>query len=117
MNQDKHCDCPLCGQSFTPADGMTAGEHLARGVLRAYAEMQGKSDDYDNNIPCPRCGEDSMAGNVLRNALSRHFDIHVCDACGNKEAVLVSEGKADPLDAWWAVAEILKRTTPQGVQE
>jgi predicted RNA-binding Zn-ribbon protein involved in translation (DUF1610 family) len=97
--------CPLCSQAFTPADGMTADEHLARGILRTYAEMQGK----ENTLPCPRCGENSMDTNVLRNALSRHFDIHICDACGNMEAVLLSEGKSIPLESWWAVGELLKR--------
>jgi predicted RNA-binding Zn-ribbon protein involved in translation (DUF1610 family) len=71
--------------------------------------MQGKSDDYDNSLPCPRCGESSMSGNVLRNALSRQFDIYICDDCGNREAVEASEGKPMPIESWWAVAEILKR--------
>ena len=108
MNQEKHCDCPLCGQALAPADGVTVGEHLARGILSTYAGMQGKSDDDANTLPCPRCGECSMSPNVLRNALSRHFDIYICDICGNLEAVLVSEGKSVPLESWWAVTEILK---------
>ena len=109
MKNNNKCTCPLCNQNFTPPDGMTAGEHLARGVLKTYAGMQGKSDDYDNSSPCPRCGENSMSGNVLRNALSRQFDIHICDDCGNREAIEASEGKPMPLESWWAVAAILKR--------
>ena len=109
MSQDNKCTCPLCNQDFTPADGMTVGEHLARGVLRTYAAMQGKSDDYDNALPCPRCGESNMAGNVLQNALSRQFDVYICDACGNKEGVEAYEGTPLALEAWWVVAEILKR--------
>ena len=109
MSQEKHCDCPLCGQTFTPANGITASEHLARGILSTYARMQGTRDDVVNALPCPRCGECSMSPNVLRNALSRHFDIYICDACWNLEAALVSEGKSIPLESWWAVTEILNR--------
>jgi len=87
---------------------MTAGEHLARGILSTYAELQ-RRGDHENSYPCPRCGESNMSANVLKNALSRQFDIHVCDACGNLEAVDAAVGKSLPLESWWAVAEILKR--------
>ena len=110
MTQGKHCDCPLCGQAFTPANGINAGEHLARGILNTYAKMQDKTDDNDNPLPCPRCGESRMSYDVLENALSRHFDIHICDVCGNLEAVSVSEGKPSiQLESWWAVTEVLSR--------
>jgi len=108
VNQEKQCTCPLCNQEFTPADGMTSGEHLARGILRTYAEMQGKGKQ-DNTRPCPRCGERSMSTNVLKNALSRQFDIHICDVCGNHEGVEASEGKPTPIESWWAVTETLNR--------
>jgi len=108
MKNNDQCTCPLCDQGFTPADGMTAGEHLARGILRVYAEMQRKGDG-ENSHPCPRCGESSMSPNVLQNALSRQFDIHVCDACGNLEAVDAAVGKSLPLESWWVVTEILKQ--------
>ena len=109
MSQYNKCTCPLCNQDFTPANGMTAGEHLARGVLKTYADVQGKSDNCDNTLPCPRCGENSMSHNVLKNALSRQFDIHVCDICGNREGTEAAEAKLMPLESWWVVAEILKR--------
>jgi len=105
VSKEKQCTCPLCNQGFTPAAGMTAGEHLARGILRTYAEMQHKGD-YGTSQPCPRCGESNMSANVLHNALYWQFDIHICDACGSSEA---AEGESLPLESWWAVAEILKR--------
>ena len=109
MKQENHCNCPLCGQAFTPADGMTANEHLTRGVLKAYADMQKVKNEHDSPLPCPRCGGNSMSSNVLRNALSRQFDIHICDACGNLEVVEASAGTPLPLESWWAIAEILKQ--------
>lgn len=105
--KNEPCNCPLCNQAFIPAEGMTADEHLARGILKTYAEMQGKGE-YENTLPCPRCGRYSMSQNVLQNALSRQFDICVCDSCGLREAIEASEGKPLPLESWRVVAEILK---------
>jgi len=100
---NNNCTCPLCNQSFTPTDGMTADEHLARGVLGLYTEMQ----SINNTLPCPRCGENSMSHNVLKNALSGQFDVRVCDICGNREGVEAAEGKLISLESWWVVTEIL----------
>ena len=108
MNQEKHCTCPICNQSFTPGVGITVDEHLARGILKVYAEMQ-KKNKHDNSLPCPRCGKNSMSANILQNALSRHYNIHICDACGNREATEAAVGKNHPIESWWAVSEILKR--------
>ena len=108
MKKNEKCSCPLCNQEFTPADGMTANEHLARGILKSYAEMQSKRE-HENTLPCPRCGEPKMSANVLRNALSRQFNIHICDICGNLEAVEASNERSLSLESWWAVSEILKQ--------
>ena len=102
MNDKKTCNCPLCNQQFTPADGLTAAEHLARGIIRVYAETQKKED-----MPCPRCGRRTMAENVNRNALSRHEAVMVCDACGTEEALRVHNGTVISISDWWAVREIL----------
>ena len=52
------------------------------------------------HMPCPRCGKDTMNRSVLRNALSRHADIHICDSCGGAEAVLDFMQNPLPLDQW-----------------
>jgi predicted RNA-binding Zn-ribbon protein involved in translation (DUF1610 family) len=52
------------------------------------------------HMPCPRCGKDSMNRSVLRNALSRHADIFVCDSCGGQEAMLDFMQNPLPLDQW-----------------
>ena len=41
-----------------------------------------------------------MNRNVLRNALSRHADIHICDECGSAEAMLDFMQNPLPLDQW-----------------
>ena len=42
---------------------------------------------------------------LTTNALSRHADVYICDACGNDEAV--REMKGDPLPLKdWAIAKI-----------
>jgi len=105
-NNDK-CTCPIYKQDFIPADGVTAGEHLAKGVLKNYTEMQGKGK-YENTLPCPRCGKYNMSANVLKNALSRQFDIYICDLCGNLEGVEAANGTPHSLESWWVVTEILK---------
>jgi len=37
---------------------------------------------------CPRCGKDTMKQPLYTNALSRHTDLYICDACGMEEAIL-----------------------------
>ena len=107
MNNNDKYTCPICNQDFIPADGTTTAEHLAKGVLKNYAEMQGKGK-HENTLPCPRCGKYTMSDNILKNALSRQFDIHICDLCGNLEGIEAANGTPRPLESWWVVTEILK---------
>ena len=37
---------------------------------------------------CFRCGRNTMKENLITNALSRHADIYICDACSMEEAIL-----------------------------
>ena len=39
-------------------------------------------------LPCPRCGKDAMNPELYTNALSRVFDIMVCDACYPRKTVI-----------------------------
>ena len=43
---------------------------------------------------CPRCGENTMklGDRLCTNALSRQYDIMVCDLCGMDEAVMAIMG-------------------------
>lgn len=50
---------------------------------------------------CPRCGHRPMNPNVVLNALSRHADVYICEACGMEEAMIAaSHEPAIPLKDW-----------------
>ena len=104
MDNSKKCSCPLCGQNYELEKGSTPEEHLAKGILKVYSDLQksARSEEY----PCPRCGEMKMLSGA-RNALSRHFDIDVCGECGNNEAMRVYNKDVLPLKEWSAVSILL----------
>ena len=104
MENKKTCKCPICNQDFTPEDGLSIEEHMAKGIIRLYSEMQQKN--IDTPMPCPRCGKnDILAG--YRNALSRRADIYICPDCGTAEALEDSAHNPLPLTEWYIVTEIL----------
>lgn len=51
---------------------------------------------------CPRCGENTMklGDRLCTNALSRYFDIMICDLCGMDEAKMAFMGAPKPLAHW-----------------
>ncbi len=51
-------------------------------------------------IYCPRCGRESMDPVLLRNALSRYADLHICPDCGTAEAMLDMMNNPMPLHEW-----------------
>ena len=56
--------------------------------------------DAGEHMPCPRCGRDTMKENIHTNALSRHADIYICDACGTAEALLKFMSNPLPVTEW-----------------
>ena len=54
---------------------------------------------------CPRCGKDTMKQPLHTNALSRHMDIYICDACGMQEAILDYTHAPLPIEAWAALLQ------------
>ena len=51
---------------------------------------------------CPRCGRDTMKQPLHSNALSRHVDVYICDACGTEESILDYMHAQLPLISWAA---------------
>ena len=56
-------------------------------IKKALGDLKARQDTGEH-MPCPRCGWDTMKENIHTNALSRHADIYICDACGMAEALL-----------------------------
>ena len=54
---------------------------------------------------CPRCAKDTMKQPLHTNALSRHMDIYICDACGMQEAILDYTHALLPIEAWAALLQ------------
>lgn len=54
---------------------------------------------------CPRCGRLTVKERLGTNALSRHADVYICDACGMDEAIRDMKGQPLPLKDW-AIARI-----------
>lgn len=84
----------------------------ARDRLEFLAARQRMSDGKSQY--CPRCGQPDVKPRLHTNALSRHFDIYICDACGNQEAILHSRGRRLPFREWAAAAQDFRVAAPEG---
>lgn len=60
---------------------------------------------------CPRCGEHSMklGDRLYTNALSRSYDIMICDLCGTDEAKMTFMGAPKPLRIGLAFSHSTRR--------
>ena len=67
--------------------------------LQVLAGMKLRQEKCER-MPCPRCGNDAMNENLMRNALSRQADIMICDSCGQKESILAMMNNPLPLSQW-----------------
>ena len=106
MHENKKYRCPLCNQVYTPENGDTPEEHIAKGILKICKEMQ--DVDYKPFLPCPRCGRNRMRPDPSENVISRYIDVYICPECGTNEKVREAKRNPLPLTAWYTVSEILK---------
>ena len=65
-------------------------------ALRLFGIYQKES----NPKTCPRCGDNHMSSNVLRNAMSRYAEVYICDACGTDEAIKAYSRRELPFEQW-----------------
>ena len=63
------------------------------------------AQDAGGYTRCPRCGEDTMKPRLHTNALSRQYDIMICDLCGMDEAKMAFMGAPKPLAHWACLNE------------
>ena len=68
-------------------------------IRKALGNLKARQDAGEHML-CPRCGKDTMKENIHINALSRHADIYICDACGMEEAMLKFMHNPLPLREW-----------------
>ena len=76
-------------------------------IRKALGDLKARQDGGEH-MPCPRCGRDTMKKSIHTNALSRHADIYICDACGTEEALLKFMSNPLPMREWACF-----RPTPQ----
>lgn len=72
----------------------------AKRAVDEFAKVQA-----DRTHICPRCGRLTVKERLVTNALSRHVDVYICDACGTDEAIRDMKGDPLPLKDW-AIARI-----------
>ncbi len=74
----------------------------AKEKIEAFARKQ-----KDGMLFCPRCGKLSVKEQLYTNALSRHAEVYICDACGMDEAI--RDWIRTPLSLKdWAIARLPK---------
>ena len=75
-------------------------DHAKQALLDLKAHQQSGSYRL-----CPRCGKDPMKQPLYTNAVSRHTDMYICDACGTEEAILDYTHTPLPIEAWAALLQ------------
>ena len=71
----------------------------AQQIIDDFATTQKAGTPY-----CPRCGKMTIKKNLCTNALSRHANVYICDACGMDEAVRDCLNEPLQLKEWAVVA-------------
>lgn len=68
-------------------------------IRKALGDWKARQDAGEHML-CPRCGRNTMKENIHTNALSRHADIYICDACSTEEALLKFMYNPLPIREW-----------------
>ena len=68
-------------------------------IRKTLGDLKARQDAGEQML-CPRCGRNTMKKNIHTNALSRHVDVYICDACGTEEALLKFMSNPLPVMEW-----------------
>ena len=68
---------------------------VAKAKVDAFAKVQTDGVHF-----CPRCGRMSVKDRLHTNALSRHANVYICNACGMDEALRDWKKQVLPLKDW-----------------
>jgi predicted RNA-binding Zn-ribbon protein involved in translation (DUF1610 family) len=77
----------------------------AKLIIEQFAKVQRKKTI---RFPCPRCGFDTMNGELIMNTLSRRANVYICGHCGIDESIADFYGNDDKLDSWSIVKSMRK---------
>ena len=73
---------------------------MSKNIQEALLDLKARQEAGEQ-MPCPRCGRDTMKPVLVTNALSRHADgVFICDDCGSAEAMLDFMRNPLPLECW-----------------
>ena len=73
---------------------------MSKNIQEALLDLKARQEAGEQ-MPCPRCGRDTMKPVMVTNALSRHADgVFICDDCGSAEAMLDFMRNPLPLECW-----------------
>ena len=73
---------------------------MSKNIQEAMLDLKARQEAGEQ-MPCPRCGRDTMKPVLVTNALSRHADgVFICDDCGSAEAMLDFMRNPLPLECW-----------------
>lgn len=77
----------------------------AKLIVERFGKVQRKSVV---RFPCPRCGYDTMDGELIMNSLSRRANVYICEHCGTEESIADFYCFEDDLDSWSIVRSMRK---------
>ena len=75
-------------------------EKEAKQFIERLKIVQENTKEGEYVLPCPRCGHGRMEARAVKNSLSRHADVYVCNICGMDEAIRDMAGSPLPLNEW-----------------
>ena len=73
---------------------------MSKNIQEALLDLKARQEAGEQ-MPCPRCGRDTMKPVLVTNSMSRHADgVFICDDCGSAEAMLDFMRNPLPLECW-----------------
>lgn len=101
-------------RDWTPQELQAASKAMQAAGQMSYEEFSEKLREMEakmlierfakkqraGHFPCPRCGFHRMDADPVRNALSRHANVQICDRCGIDEAMEDFLSSPRPLTSW-----------------
>ena len=104
LEDDEEAGTPVQNDTPKTKEEATMSNNNHNSILRVietiYALQTDMTSDRTTTSVCPRCGQATMAENPVRNALSRHATVYICDACGTDEAIRDWNKNVLPLESW-----------------